>query len=528
MGKNRAQEPDLGKTLIRARFPNRHRTKASETTLTTIEADPSSLLNPNSITEMRNLDEFLTTATLADTEFKAEKIASKTLIENIAIGKVLDRASQSALLAEYSLKADRLRIPRRPAWFRGQDAREIDKAEREAFLLWRRDLAIFEECESSKIGFTPFEKNIEIWRQLWRVVERSDLIVQIVDARNPLLFHCLDLDAYVSEVGKGHKKVLLLANKADLLTPKQRHTWKQYLESKGIAVMFYSATSIEPQDDLPSIEQVLEQMIEQCPINPLYTEGKASNIPQKCIGMVGYPNVGKSSTINALLGEKKVAVGITPGKTKHYQTLWINDYVMLCDCPGLVFPNFTSSKAELIANGILSIDQARDYVSPAGLVAQRIPRHILESTYGICIPKPREGELETRAPSGSELLSSYALMRGFRTGVFGAPDESRAARIILKDWVSGKLKWCEPPPMTLDYSAFNEYPPSEKALRQQLKVQRPVQERSSPFDEDYFCKGQKDQFVKWSPMLKGFGQGVEGKALTVKDLPKKRHFKGRK
>ena len=40
---------------------------------------------------------------------------------------------------------------------------------------------------------TPFERGIEVWRQLWRVLERSHLIVQIVDTRNPLRFRCEDL-----------------------------------------------------------------------------------------------------------------------------------------------------------------------------------------------------------------------------------------------------------------------------------------------------------------------------------------------
>lgn len=38
---------------------------------------------------------------------------------------------------------------------------------------------------------TPFEKNLNVWRQLWRVIERSDVVVQIVDARNPLVFRCV-------------------------------------------------------------------------------------------------------------------------------------------------------------------------------------------------------------------------------------------------------------------------------------------------------------------------------------------------
>ena len=78
---------------------------------------------------------------------------------------------------------------------------------------------------------TPFERNLEVWRQLWRVLERSHLVVQIVDARNPLRFRCEDLEEYVKDMegregehesGEGKRKSMLLINKADLLTARQR------------------------------------------------------------------------------------------------------------------------------------------------------------------------------------------------------------------------------------------------------------------------------------------------------------------
>jgi large subunit GTPase 1 len=85
--------------------------------------------------------------------------------------------------------------------------------------------------DRDKFLLTPFERNIEVWRQLWRVLERSHLVVQIVDARNPLNFRCEDLESYVLDVegpegeqgtGKGLRRNLLLINKSDLLTAKQR------------------------------------------------------------------------------------------------------------------------------------------------------------------------------------------------------------------------------------------------------------------------------------------------------------------
>ena len=85
--------------------------------------------------------------------------------------------------------------------------------------------------DRDKFLLTPFERNIEVWRQLWRVLERSHLVVQIVDARNPLNFRCEDLESYVLDVegpegeqgtGGGLRRNLLLINKSDLLTAKQR------------------------------------------------------------------------------------------------------------------------------------------------------------------------------------------------------------------------------------------------------------------------------------------------------------------
>jgi large subunit GTPase 1 len=86
--------------------------------------------------------------------------------------------------------------------------------------------------DQDKFLLTPFERNLEVWRQLWRVLERSHLIVQIVDARNPLRFRCEDLEAYVADIegtegaagtGKGKRRSMLLINKADFLTEKQRY-----------------------------------------------------------------------------------------------------------------------------------------------------------------------------------------------------------------------------------------------------------------------------------------------------------------
>lgn len=107
---------------------------------------------------------------------------------------------------------------------------------------------------------------------------------------------------------------------------------------------------------------------------------------------MGYPNVGKSSTINSLLGEKKVSVSSTPGKTKHFQTIHLSEKMVLCDCPGLVFPQFTMTRAELVCDGVLPIDQMREHTGPISLVVKRIPKQVLEAIYGLSIQVNRVDE----------------------------------------------------------------------------------------------------------------------------------------
>jgi large subunit GTPase 1 len=184
------------------------------------------------------------------------------------------------------------------------------------------------------------------------------------------------------------------------------------------------------------------------------------------IAMVGYPNVGKSSTINALCGKKKVAVAATPGKTKHFQTIFLNETLCLCDCPGLVFPTMMTTRAELVVHGILPIDQLREYIEPTALICRRIPATILELIYGIRLPN--------HPPMPHELLSVIALMRGFMKAGYGMPDESRVARLLLKDYVSGKLLYCYPSPNTVDPESFNRISHDRQLQRLQQDKKKPA------------------------------------------------------
>ena len=192
-----------------------------------------------SVTEQAALDEFLSTAELAGTDFTAEKMNNVKIIHTDQKNPyLLSAAEERAAVGTQKAHKDRLTVPRRPHWDSTTTPEQLDHMERDSLLEWRRGLA--ELQENNDLLMTPFERNLEVWRQLWRVIERSDLVVQIVDARNPLLFRSEDLERYVKHVDS-RKKNLLLVNKADMLTLHQRQAWADYFEAVGIAYKFFSA-----------------------------------------------------------------------------------------------------------------------------------------------------------------------------------------------------------------------------------------------------------------------------------------------
>jgi large subunit GTPase 1 len=205
----------------------------------TNDREEASWVKMRSVTEQGALDEFLATAELAGTDFTAEKINNVKIIHTDQRNPyLLSAAEERAVLGKQKEHKARLTVPRRPHWDASTTREELDRLERDSFLEWRKGLAELQETQD--LLMTPFERNLEVWRQLWRVIERSDVVVQIVDARNPLMFRSEDLEAYVKDVDS-KKQNLLLINKADMMTYKQRKAWANYLKGAGIAYRFFSA-----------------------------------------------------------------------------------------------------------------------------------------------------------------------------------------------------------------------------------------------------------------------------------------------
>lgn len=271
----------------------------------------------------------------------------------------------------------------------------------------------------------------------------------------------------------------------------------------------YFSAEEDPQDHrakILSVQELEKLFLEKAPdlsgrFNPSHTSSLSTNVllvefsdssgapPSRLVvGLVGYPNVGKSSTINSLLGEKKVSVSSTPGKTKHFQTIHFTDTITLCDCPGLVFPQFATTKADLVCDGVLPIDQLREHTGPTALVVKRIPKDVLEATYGLTVKVQGAEEGGNGQMTAENFLIAYAskwtfrhvddlptisVARGYMRSGQGNPDEARSARYVLKDYVNGKLLFCHPPP-GISETRFNEETHQKSLLRATGKKRAPV------------------------------------------------------
>lgn len=148
------------------------------------------------------------------------------------------------------------------------------------------------------------------------------------------------------------------------------------------------------------------------------------------VGCVGFPNVGKSSLLNALMGKKVVSVSRTPGHTKHFQTIFLTKNVRLCDCPGLVFPSSTPRMVQVLL-GSYPIAQLREPYGSVKYLAERID---LPKLLNVKHPEGEGNEW-----SATDVCDAWALKRGFLTAKAARPDTYRAANSILRMALDGKL-----------------------------------------------------------------------------------------
>lgn len=260
-----------------------------------------------------------------------------------------------------------------------------------------------------------------IWGELHKVVDSSDVIIQVVDARNPVGTRCKYLESFVRRECP-HKHLVMLLNKCDLVPTWASSRWLRILSREYPTVAFHA--SVTNPFGKGSLINLLRQF------KGLHPEKKSISC-----GMVGYPNVGKSSVINALRGKKVANVAPVPGETKVWQYVTLFRSVFLVDCPGVVHDSSRNSEAEAVLKSVVRVESlgtsASEYI-PA-LLNKVDPKHVAR-TYGIDSWSTPDDFLEQLARKSGKLLRK------------GEPDVNTVGRMVLSDFQRGKLPWFVSPP----------------------------------------------------------------------------------
>ncbi|KAK7984689.1 hypothetical protein PG988_002311 [Apiospora saccharicola] len=238
-----------------------------------------------------------------------------------------------------------------------------------------------------------------IWNELYKVIDSSDVLLHVLDARDPLGTRCRSVEKYIKDEAP-HKHLIFVLNKVDLVPTKVCAQWVKALSKEYPTLAFRS--SITNSFGKGSLIQLLRQF------SILHSDRK-----QISVGLVGYPSVGKSSVINTLRAKAVAKVSPTPGETKVWQYITLMKRIYLIDCPGIV-------------------EQPEQYIRA---VLDRVKPHHAERTYQV----QGWGDDYTRF---LELLArkSGRLLKG------GEPDVDSVAKMVLNDFTRGRLPWFTPAP----------------------------------------------------------------------------------
>ena len=257
-------------------------------------------------------------------------------------------------------------------------------------------------------------------RMMQENIKLIDLVIELVDARIPVSSRNPDID----ELGKNKSRLILL-NKADLAEDKWNDAWAEYFREKGFFVVKVNS---KKGGGLKSIQGVIQEACKE----KMERDRKRGilNRPVRAM-VVGIPNVGKSTFINALAGKACAKTGNKPGVTKGKQWIRLNKQVELLDTPGILWPKFEDQEVGLRLAFIGSIKD--EILNTEELAAELIKflnanyPGVLEEKYGV-------------EPSDDAYVLLAGIARSRNCLLKGSElDTEKAALLLLDDFRNGKL-----------------------------------------------------------------------------------------
>ena len=286
------------------------------------------------------------------------------------------------------------------------------------------DLSVVEDgCKKESIEAVMLKgQSKRIWGELYKVIDSSDVIIHVLDARDPLGTRCRSVEAYLKKEAP-HKHLIFLLNKCDLVPPKITSKWVAHLSQEYPTLAFHA--SITNPFGKGSLIQLLRQY------SKLHSDKR-----QISVGFLGYPNTGKSSIINTLRKKAVCVVAPIPGQTKVWQYVTLMKRIYLIDCPGVVPHSTDDSEADIVLKGVCRVENVsapEDYIDA---LLKRVQPHHLLRTYGLAIKDYTDAEdfLSRLARHAGKLLKG------------GEPDIRTAAKMVLHDWLRGKIPYFTKPP----------------------------------------------------------------------------------
>jgi nuclear GTP-binding protein len=261
-----------------------------------------------------------------------------------------------------------------------------------------------------------------IWAELYKVVDCSDIVVQVLDARDPIGTRSRHIEKHLKK-NASHKHLVLILNKCDLVPTWATARWVKILGKEYPTLAFHA--SLTNSFGKGALINLLRQF------SQLHKDKKSVSV-----GFIGYPNVGKSSIINTLKGQKSCNVAPIPGETKIWQYVTLMRRVFMIDCPGVVYHMTADDDGDSVLKGVVRVENLTYAEQYAELVVKRVKKEYLVKTYKI------EGWTTDKPIDFLECMARRygKLMKG------GEPDTQTVAKMLLNDWQRGKIPWFQAPP----------------------------------------------------------------------------------
>ncbi|AAS50891.1 ABR120Cp [Eremothecium gossypii ATCC 10895] len=259
-----------------------------------------------------------------------------------------------------------------------------------------------------------------IWNELYKVIDSSDVVIHVLDARDPLGTRCKSVEEYMKKETP-HKHLIYVLNKCDLVPTWLAAAWVKHLSKDRPTLAFHA--SITNSFGKGSLIQLLRQF------SQLHKDRQ-----QISVGFIGYPNTGKSSIINTLRKKKVCQVAPIPGETKVWQYITLMKRIFLIDCPGIVPPSAKDTEEDILFRGVVRVEHVSHPEQYIPAVLRRCKRHHLERTYEISGWADATEFIEMLARKQGRLLKG------------GEPDETGVAKQVLNDFNRGKIPWFVSPP----------------------------------------------------------------------------------